>query len=682
MKHTTYFMMLSIASTLLFSCRENDTKADKANEAVVEENDSNFVWNPEQFADIKILRYRIEGWEKLSLQQKKLVYYLTEAGYSGRDIIWDQNYRSNLKIRRALENIVTNYSGNKESNDWKNFMVYTKRVWFANGIHHHYSNDKFKPEFSKDYFTKLMTETKTQLAPEIVEVIFNPEMDNKKVSLDPSKDLLLASATNFYDPDITEKEAHDFYSAKAKKNDKEPVSYGLNSKLVRGANGLEEKVWKSGGMYGQAIDQVIKWLDLAVGVAENKAQGDALKLLIDYYKTGDLKTWDAYNIAWASATEGDIDYINSFIEVYNDPLGIKGSYETIIQMNDFEASKRMAVVAKNAQWFEDNSTILPEHKKKEVKGVSYKVVEVAGESGDASPSTPIGVNLPNANWIRAAHGSKSVSLGSIINAYGKASGSGMLKEFCYSDHEIELENTHGEIGDKMHTALHEVIGHASGQMNPGVGVPSETLKNYASTLEEARADLVGLYYLMDTKLIEMGLVSSIEVGKCAYDGYIRNGMMTQLMRLEPGAVIEEAHMRNRQLVASWAFEKGSKDKVIEKVVKDGKTYFVINDYNKLRKLFGELLMMIQKIKSEGDYKAGKDLVENYGVQVDQALHKEVLARVEKLKLAPYSGFINPKLVPIMDAKGNITDIKVEYPKDFTEQMLDYAKRYSFLPSDN
>lgn len=680
MKYTKYFMLLTFAATIMVSCGDKEVKTETTE--VVEENDSNFVWKADQFADINVLRYRINGWNKLSLQQKKLVYYLTQAGYAGRDIIWDQNYRHNLKIRRALENIVQNYAGDKEAADWKNFMIYTKRLWFANGIHHHYSNDKFKPDFSKEYFTNLMAETKTELAPEVVEVIFNPEIDAKKVSLDASKDLLLASATNFYDADITEKEAQAFYAAKVDKNDLKPVSFGLNSKLVRGANGLEEKVWKSGGMYGAAIDEVIKWLDLAVGVAENEKQGNAIKLLIDYYKTGDLKTWDAYNIAWTEATEGDIDYINSFIEVYNDPLGYRGSFETIVQMKDFEASERMAIVANNAQWFEDNSTILPEHKKEKVVGVSYKVVEVAGESGDASPSTPIGVNLPNADWIRAAHGSKSVSLGSIIHAYGKAGGSDLLKEFCYTDKEMEMQIAHGDVGDKMHTALHEVIGHASGKLNKGVGTPNETLKSYASTLEEARADLVGLYYLMDNKLVEMGLMSSLEVGKAAYDDYIRNGMMTQLMRLEPGAVIEEAHMRNRQLVASWAFEKGAKDKVIEKIVKDGKTYFVVNDYDKLRSLFGELLMIIQKIKSEGDYKAGAALVENYGVQVDQALHKEVLARVEKLKIAPYNGFINPKLVPVKNAKGEITDIKVEYPTDFTEQMLEYAKTYSFLPSDN
>lgn len=681
MKVTKYLMLVITASIILFSCG-GDTTNEETTKTVVEENDADFVWKTEQFADIEIVRYKINGWDKLTLKQKQLVYYITQAGYAGRDIIWDQNYRHNLKIRKALENIVQNYAGDKESEDWKKFMTYTKRVWFANGIHHHYSMDKFTPEFSKEYFTSLMGDTKTELSEEVVEVIFNPEIDNKKVSLDPNKDLLLASASNFYGADVTEKEALDFYAAKMTKGDKEPISYGLNSKLIRGDNGLEERVWKSGGMYGEAIDEVIGWLEKAVEVAENEAQGNALNLLVDYYKTGDLDTWDKYNIAWCEATEGDIDYINSFIEVYNDPLGYRGSYETIVQINDFDASARMAVVAENAQWFEDNSTILPEHKKEKVVGVTYKVVEVAGESGDASPSTPIGVNLPNANWIRAKHGSKSVSLGSIINAYSNAGGSGILKEFCYTEKEMKMAEEHAEIGDKMHTALHEVIGHASGKLNDGIGTPKETLKNYSSTLEEARADLVGLYYLMDNKLVEMELMSSLDVGKAAYDDYMRNGMMVQLRRLEPGAVIEEAHMRNRQLVAAWAFEKGAPDNVVEKIVKDGKTYFVVNDYDKLRGIFGELLMIIQKIKSEGDYQAGKDLVENYGVQVDQEIHKEVLARVEKLKIASYGGFINPVLVPVKNDAGEITDIQVTYPDDFSAQMLDYAKRYSFLPENN
>jgi dipeptidyl-peptidase-3 len=676
------YALIATSMITLAAC-SNTTSNDNAEmkDTTSTENED-FKYMAEKFADLKIIRYRIPGFDQLSLQQKKLVYYLTQAGYAGRDIIWDQNYRHNLKIRNILENIVKNYDGDKTAADWEAFMTYTKRVWFANGIHHHYSMDKFKPEFNVDYFNTLCEATGTEVSDEIKEVIFNPEVDNKKVSLDPKKDLLLASATNFYGPDISEKEAEAFYKAKMKAGDKTPISYGLNSKLVRGENGLEERVWKIDGMYGAAIKEIVGWLEKAVEVAENEAQGEALKLLIEYYKTGDLKTWDDYNVAWTSATEGDVDYINSFIEVYNDPLGYRGSFETIVEINDFDASKRMAVLAENAQWFEDNSTILPEHKRASVTGVSYKVVNVAGESGDASPSTPIGVNLPNANWIRANHGSKSVSLGNIITAYDKAGGKGMLKEFCHSEEEIKLAEEHGTLAGKMHTALHEVIGHASGKINDGVGTPKETLKNYSSTLEEARADLVGLYYIMDQKLIDLGLVPSLDVAKAEYNGYIRNGMMLQLRRLEPGAVLEEAHMRNRQLVASWAYEKGMDENVIEKVQKEGKTYFVVNDYVKLRALFGELLKEIQKIKSEGDYEAGKNLVENYGVQVDQELHKEVLARSEKLNIPPYGGFINPRLVPVTDDAGNITDVKVEYPDDFTGQMLEYADKYAFLPEEN
>jgi dipeptidyl-peptidase-3 len=649
-------------------------------EQYTETDDEGFAWKTERFADIKIVRYQIPSWDKLSLDQKKLAYYLTQAGYAGRDIIWDQNYRHNLKIRRALENIVTSYSGDKSSTDWTKFMVYTKRVWFANGIHHHYSMAKFKPAFTKEYFNTLLETTKTELAAEAVEVIFN-DADSKKVSLDATKDLLLSSASNFYGADITQKEAEDYYAAKMDKNDKTPISFGLNSKLVRGENGLEEQVWFAGGMYGESIKEIAGWLTKAAGVAENEAQGNALKLLVEYYNSGDLKKWDEYNIAWAAATTGDIDYINSFIEVYNDPLGYRGSYETVVQINDFDASARMQVLSENAQWFEDNSSIMASHKKANVVGVSYKVVNVAGEAGDASPSTPIGVNLPNANWIRATHGSKSVSLGNIIAAYEKAGGKGMLSEFAYSEEEVALSEKYGALSDKMHTALHEVIGHASGQINDGVGTPKETLKNYASTLEEARADLVGLYYLLDPKLVELGLIPSLDAGINEYNSYIRNGMMLQLRRLEKGAIIEEAHMRNRQLVASWAFEKGSAENVVEKVVKEGNTYFVVNDYEKLRVLFGDLLKEIQRIKSEGDYEAGKALVEGYGVQADQAIHAEVLKRAEKLNSAPYGGFINPKLVPVLDGDV-ITDIKVTYPNDFQTQMLDYAKNNSFLPSDN
>ena len=654
----------------------------KTTDAKTAQNDP-FEYVVEQFADIKVLRYQIPGWENLTLKEQKLVYYLTQAGYSGRDITYDQHYKNNLKIRKALENIYVNYKGNKSSEDWKNFEIYLKRVWFANGIHHHYSKDKIKAGFSATYFNGLMKATNTKLSAAIVDVIFNTA-DAKQVNLDESKGLLEASAVNFYEKGIATKEAQDFYANKKSPDEKRPYSYGLNSKLVRNAKGqLEEKVWKSGGMYGTAIDKIVYWLEKAKSVAENKKQANAIGLLISYYKTGNLKTWDEYNIAWLQSTEGNIDYINSFIEVYNDPIGYRGSYESIVQIKDFNLSKKMEVVSKNAQWFEDNSTLFPEHKKKNVVGVSYKTVVVAGESGDASPATPIGVNLPNADWIRAEHGSKSVSLMNIIDSYNKAGSKGKLAEFANDPEEIALAEKYAELGDKMHTALHEVIGHASGQINPGVGTPEKTLKSYASTLEEGRADLVGLYFVYNPKLQELGLVDDWKkLGMESYDSYIRNGLMGQLVRLEPGANIEEAHMRNRQYVSAWAFEKGKADNVIEKITRNGKTYFNITNYDKLHDLFGQLLREIQRIKSEGDYAAGKALVENYGVKVDQKLHAEVIERNKQFASAPYSGFVNPILVPKLNAKGEIISIEVKQPKTFAEQMLNYSKKYGFLPLEN
>lgn len=672
-----YFLPMLLTASFLFSCADQK-KEEKPTPAATE-----FNYEVEQFADIKILRYQIPGFENLTLNQKKLVYYLSQAGMEGRDIIYDQNYRHNLTIKRALENIYQNYAGDKTTADWKNFETYLKRIWFSNGIHHHYSNDKFKPEFSNAYFDILLKETNTNLTGEAYEVIFN-DKDAKKVNLDETKGLLEGSATNFYSPNVTAKDAETFYALKINKNDKMPIEFGLNSKLVKNANGsLEEKVWKVGGMYSASIEKMVGWLEKAVEVAENSKQAEALKLLISYYKTGDLKTWDAYNVAWATSTEGDIDYINGFVEVYNDPIAHRGSFESIVQIKDFDMSKKMAVLAENAQWFEDNSTLQASHKKKNVVGVSYKTVNVASESGDSSPSTPIGINLPNNNWIREQHGSKSVSLGNIIEAYNMAGGTDRLKEFAFDTAEVDNEIKYGQEADKLHTALHEVIGHASGQINDGIGQPKETLKNYASTLEEARADLVGLYYLPDTKLVEMKISPDAQgIGKAAFDNYIRNGMMTQLIRLNLGDDIEEAHMRNRQLVAAWAFEKGKKDNVIEKVTKDNKTYFVVRDYAKLRVLFGELLSEIQRIKSEGDFKAGKALVDTYGVKVDQAIHKEVLDRNSKFKSAPYSGFVNPVLTAELDADGNIMDVKIVQPASFAEQMLDYAKRYTTLPDVN
>ncbi len=631
------------------------------------------------FADLQILQYEVTGFDKLSLDQKKLVYFLYEAGLSGRDMIWDQNYRHNLTIRTALENIYETYEGDKSTDDWNNFEVYLKRIWFSNGIHHHYSMDKFIPQFSREYFDGLLEETSTTLDASIVDLMFSEDADMKRVSLDASSDLILGSATNFYGEDITEEDVASFYAVAEADAGDHPVEYGLNSKLMKDENGIVyEEIWKADGMYGEAITEVVGWLTKAQEVAENPAQGKALGLLIDYYNTGDLEKWSEFNITWSQATDGDIDYIQGFVEVYGDPVGRRGSYESIVQIKDFDASARMKVLADNVQWFEDNSSIMDEHKKKDVKGVSYKVVNAAGEAGDSSPSTPIGVNLPNSNWIRAEHGSKSVSLGNIVQAYNEAGGEGLLNEFAHDQEEIDRAIAHGKLGSKLHTAMHEVIGHASGQINPGIGTPKETLKNYSSTLEEARADLVALYFLMDNKLVDLGLMESLEVGKAEYDGYIRNGMMVQMRRLEPGADIEEAHMRNRQLVASWAFEQGAEDNVIEKVERDGKTYFEIHDYLKLKEIFGDLLREIQRIKSEGDYEAGKALVENYGVKVDTEIHDQVLERSEALDIPPYNGFVNPILTPVLDESGEIIDIEITQPGSFAEQMLNYSSKYGFL----
>ncbi|SRX76130.1 dipeptidyl-peptidase 3 family protein [Aequorivita antarctica] len=676
----TFFIAMAMCGLLFFSCKENKDEKPLAQVETVQSAD--FDYNLESFGDIKVLRYQIPGWEKLTLKEQKLVYYLTQAGLAGRDIMWDQNYRYNLTIRKALENVYTNYKGDKTTDDWKNFETYLKRVWFSNGIHHHYSNEKLKPDFSSDYLKQLLTDTNTTLEGEAFDVIFN-DKDSKKVNQAKGVDNVLESAVNFYGPDVTNKDVENFYSKKKSPDPKKPLSFGLNSKLVKENGQLKELVYKSGGLYGSAIDKIVEWLEKAQGVAENKAQGDALGLLIQYYKTGDLQTWDDYNVAWTGATEGNIDYINSFIEVYNDPLGYRGSYETVIQINDFDMSEKMAVLTENAQWFEDNSPLMEEHKKDSVVGVTYKVVNVAGEAGDSSPSTPIGVNLPNANWIRAAVGSKSVSLGNIIEAYNNAGSTGRLKEFVNDSTELELEEKYGQLADKLHTALHEVIGHASGQLNPGVGETKETLKTYASTLEEGRADLVGLYYLYNPKLQELGLVDDWKkVGMAAYDGYIRNGLMTQLIRLNLGDNVEEAHMRNRQWVSAWVFEKGKADNVIEKITRDGKTYYNINDYEKLHELFGQLLRETQRIKSEGDYAAVEKLVETYGVKVDQNLHKEILERNKQFTSAPYSGFVNPVLVPKMGANDEIESFTIEQPKTFAEQMMFYSKNYSNLPATN
>ena len=674
-------LLILLFIPLVVSCGD-----DAAEDGEKEVEDSSVVLNydlesksADRFADLQILQYEINGFDELSLDQKKLVYYLYEAGLSGRDMIWDQNYRHNLAIRNALENIYSNYQGDKSTDNWKNFVIYLQRIWFSNGIHHHYSMDKFRPDFSPEYFADLLEETGTELDSEIVTILFDPGADSKRVSLNADADLIVGSATNFYGVNITEKDVDNFYKEKMKNAGDKPVEFGLNSQLTRDENGeLKENIWKVGGMYTESLEEVVKWLKLAKEVAENEAQGEAIGLLIEYYETGDLQKWVDYNVTWSQATEGDIDYIQGFVEVYGDPVSMRGSYESIIQIKDFEASARMKVLADNVQWFEDNSSIMDEHKKADVVGVSYKVVNVAGEAGDASPSTPIGVNLPNNNWIRVDHGSKSVSLGNIVQAYEAAGGEGLLKEFAHDEEEIERAKEYQKLASKMAVAMHEVIGHASGKINEGVGTPKETLKNYSSTLEEARADLVALYFIMDQKIIDLGLVESNEVGKAEYDYYIRNGMMVQLQRLEPGADVEEAHMRNRQIVASWAFEKGEKNNVIERVERDGKTYYNINDYGALQVIFGDLLKEIQRIKSEGDYKAGKALVENYGVKVDPAIHDEVLERVSALDIAPYRGFTNPHLEAVKDENGEITDIRVTQVTNFPGQMLYYSDRYGFL----
>ena len=674
-RHSTLLLLIFIS----VFCKAQKTAQKSTSPEVID----SFEYFVEQFADIKVLRYQIPGWENLTLKEQKLVYYLTQAGTSGRDIMWDQNYKHNLKIRKALEHIYLNYKGDKTTIDWVNFDIYLKRVWFSNGIHHHYSNDKIKPDFSKKYLSTLLKVTKTYLEPTIVELLFN-EKDAKKVNLDESKGLVEGSAINFYGSGISHQEVEAFYAQKKSPDITKPYSFGLNSKLVRNKKGqLEERIWKSNGMYGAAIDKIIYWLEKAKTVAENNKQADALGLLIQYYKTGSLKTWDDYNIAWLQATEGNIDYINGFIEVYKDPIGYRGSYETVVQIKDFDMSKKMEVLSKNAQWFEDNSPLNPLHKKKNVVGVSYKTVIVAGEAGDASPSTPIGVNLPNADWIRSTYGSKSVSLGNIVESYSKSAGKGRLEEFANDSDEIGLAKQFGEIGDKLHTALHEVVGHASGKINEGVGTPKETLKSYASTMEEGRADLVALFYLYNPKIQELGLVDDWKkVGMESYDSYIRNGLLTQLVRIKLGESIEEAHMRNRQWVSAWVYEKGLNNHVIEKIFRNGKTYINITDYEKLQDLFGQLLREVQRIKSEGDYEAAKALVENYGVKVDQKIHAEILERNKQFPSAPYSGFANPVLTPKVNAKGDIIAIEVKQPKTFAEQMLSYSKTFGFLPLVN
>lgn len=643
-----------------------------------------FIWQTDQFADVRILRYQVPGWEQLSLQQKQLAYYLNMAGLAGRDILWDQNHRHNLQVRRALERILREHKGDRTGAEWTDFLTYAKQVFFSNGIHHHYSNDKHEPAFSRGYFEALLKGCGATLPAEVLTTMFDPAVAAKKVSLEAGKDLVQASAVNFYGPGVTQAEVEAFYAAREKQDDPAmPLAHGLNSRIVRGADGrLQEQVYKVGGLYGQALEESVKWLEKAAAVAENPQQRKAIDLLIQYYRTGDLRTWDDFNIAWVRDTTNSVDFILGFVEVYNDPLGKRGSYESIVEVNDPEATRNMLAIQRNAQWFEDNSPLMPEHKKRNVVGITYRFINTAGESGDAAPSTPVGVNLPNANWIRAAHGSKSVSLGNISEAYEKSAGSSTLEVFCHDAEEIARAKAHGALAGKLHTALHEVVGHASGQLEPGVGETDQTLKSYASTLEEGRADLVALYFIMDPKLVELGVMPSLEVGMAEYDGYLRNGLLVQLRRIKPGKDIEEAHMRNRMWVSAWVVEKGLKEGVVAKVVRDGATYYDIRDYQKLRTLFGELLREVQRIKSQGDHEAGKALVETYGVKVDPAVHAEVLKRAERIRTAPYAGFIQPQMVPVLDASGGITDVKLEFPDDFVKQMLHFGEKHSFLPDVN
>lgn len=651
-----------------------------------------FDYTVEQFADLQILRYRVPGFEDLTLKQKELVYYLTEAALQGRDILFDQNGKYNLRIRRMLEAVYTGYAGDKNTPDFKALEVYLKRVWFSNGIHHHYGSEKFVPGFTSDFFKQALLsvdastlplaegETVEQLCDEIFPVIFNPRVMPKRVNQAAGEDLVLTSACNYYEG-VTQQEAEDFYNALKDPKDETPVSYGMNSRLVKADGKVQERVWKVGGLYGSAIEKIVYWLRKAEGVAETPEQKAVIAKLVEFYETGDLKKFDDYAILWVKDLDSRVDFVNGFTESYGDPLGMKASWESLVNFKDLEATRRTELISGNAQWFETNSPVDPQFKKDEVKGVSAKVITAAILAGDLYPATAIGINLPNANWIRSQHGSKSVTIGNITDAYNKAAhGNGFNEEFVYSDAELQLIDKYADLTGDLHTDLHECLGHGSGKLLPGVD--PDALQAYGSTIEEARADLFGLYYVADPKLVELGLTPNADAYKAEYYTFLMNGLMTQLVRIEPGNNIEEAHMRNRQLIARWVFEKGAADKVVELVKKDGKTYVVVNDYEKLRTLFGELLAEIQRIKSTGDFEAARDLVEAYAVKVDPVLHAEVLERYKKLNLAPYKGFVNPKYEAVKNDKGEIVDVTVTYDETYPEQMLRYSKDYSTLPPVN
>ena len=655
--------------------------------------ENEFNYHVDKFADVEILRYQVPGFEQLTLQQKTYIYYLSQAAVEGRDILFDQNYKDNLLIRKILETIYVflNYKYDKNSENYKQFEIYLKRVWFSNGIHHHYSMAKFTPEFSEDFFIEAynalpdgikfildssLSKSSLKLR-HIASFIFDPTIDAKRVNQAEGEDLIITSANNYYRKrDVGQKEVEDFYNAKRNPNDLTPVSYGLNSRLIKDDKGnLAEEVWKIGGMYSKQIEKIVHWLEKAKTVAENDQQKKIISLLIDFYTTGDLKTFDDYSIAWVQDTTSHIDFINGFIETYGDPLGIKASWEALVNFKNIEATKRTEIISQNAQWFEDNSPVDKRFKKEQVRGVSAKVITVAMLGGDCYPHTPIGINLPNSNWIRAEHGSKSVTIENVTDAYDKASrGNGFLEEFVWSDTERKLLENYGFATDNLHTDLHECLGHGSGKLLPGVS--PDALKAYGATIEEARADLFGLYYMADKKMLELGLLPHPIAYQSEYYKFMMNGLLTQLVRINLGDEIQESHMRNRQLIAKWVFEKGAADKVVELRKRDGKTFVVINDYEKLRTLFGKLLIEIQRIKSEGDFEAAKNLIETYAIKIDPEIHKEIKTRYEKLNIAPYKGFVNPRYTPILDANGKIIDIKIDYTEGYIEQMLRYSREFS------
>ena len=676
-------MMQMVMTTMLLTACGSSQKETVADD---------FDYTVEQFADLQILRYKVKDFDKLTLKQKELVYYLSQAALEGRDILYDQNGKYNLVIRRMLETVYTDYQGDRNDSNFVNLEVYLKRVWFSNGIHHHYASDKFVPGFTPEFFRAALEsvdadklpldkgQTVAQLCDEVFPVIFNPDVMKKRVNQAAGEDLILTSASNYYEG-VTQEEAEAFYNKMKNPADSMPVMYGMNSRLVKENGKVFEKVWKLDGLYGKAIERIIYWLRKAETVAEDEQQKAVIDKLIAFYTTGDLKTFDEYSILWVNEQNAKVDFVNGFIESYGDPLGLKASWESIVNFKDEEATKRTATLSANAKWFEEHSPVDNRFKKDTVKGITAKVITAAILGGDLYPSTAIGINLPNSNWIRSVHGSKSVTIGNLTDAYNKAAhGNGFNEEFVYSDAERALLDKYGDLTGDLHTDLHECLGHGSGQLLPGVD--QDALKAYGSTIEETRADLFGLYYLPDAKMVELGLTSDAEAYKAEYYSYMMNGLMTQLVRIEPGNDVEEAHMRNRQLIARWAYENGKADNVVELVKKDGKTYVKINDYEKLRALFGKLLAEIQRIKSEGDFDAARNLVETYAVKVDPELHKEVLARYEKLHLAPYKGFVNPVYTAVTDGDGNITDVTVSYTEGYAEQMLRYSKEYANLPYRN